>query len=529
MGIPSYYKKLCDTVPGLLEKKFIAGVENFYIDFNCLIYYCIRRIAKYDGSIEWEKNLIEEVCKYTLQIVDKVKPTGLVYIAIDGSVPAAKMRQQRLRRFKSIWMRRLEIECGNTEKRWDTNAITPGTVFMENLSKRLNVLCKAEKKRTGVKWILSDETESGEGEHKLFAKLRDSKKGSQVIYGLDADLIVLALIESCKTDDPIYLFRESIEYGEVQKNALNEEEYRYLHINRLFEHLTTKVEGNKSNWILNYAMGMSLLGNDFLPHGLTFSIKHGGHDLLLGMLSEMSATGYSLIVDEKWSKKGLAFAFRWLSGYKEDDSLKAAIESKCSRQFYGSKSKGSVEPWQMEMDKHNRLPIEWFEESCLIVSKDTSGVTLSPRWREIYMRQFLGAEDQDIDKICNEYCKGLQWILEYYLGKAVDPHWMFPWSLPPTWSHLSNFITTKPFEVFSGNPNKNAFLKPQEQLAIVLPLESYSLIRDVKLRKLPQIAPQFWCKDFGLVSVGRKMLWECEAKIPLLTPMRLRFLLEEVS
>ena len=183
----------------------------------------------------------------------------------------------------------------------------------------------------------------------------------------------------------------------------------------------------------------------------------------------------------------------------------------------------------MEMDKHNRLPIEWFEESCLLVSKDTSGVTLSPRWREIYMRQFLGAENQDIDKVCNEYCKGLQWILEYYLGKAVDPHWMFPWSLPPTWSHLSKFITTKPFEVFSGNPNKNAFLKPQEQLAIVLPLESYNLIRDPKLLKLPKIAPQFWCKDFGLVSVGRKMLWECEAKIPLLTPMRLRFLLEELS
>ena len=53
------------------------------------------------------------------------KPTELVYIAIDGPCPKPKMVQQRLRRYKSA----------KEKKVWDTNAITPGTKFMENLEK----------------------------------------------------------------------------------------------------------------------------------------------------------------------------------------------------------------------------------------------------------------------------------------------------------------------------------------------------------------------------------------------------------
>ena len=75
---------------------------------------------------------------------------------------------------------------------------------------------------------------------------------------------------------------------------------------------------------------------------------------------------------------------------------------------------------------------------------------------------------------------------------------------------------------------RKSFIQPQEQLAIVLPLESYHLIRNSELRKIPKKIPQFWPSSFEVHSLGRKMMWECEAKIPLLTPERLRFLLNRV-
>jgi 5'-3' exonuclease len=62
-------------------------------------------------------------------VVRLVQPRAGIYLAIDGVVPMAKMRQQRLRRFKSVWLKQREQRSGS----WDTNAITPGTVFMQRL------------------------------------------------------------------------------------------------------------------------------------------------------------------------------------------------------------------------------------------------------------------------------------------------------------------------------------------------------------------------------------------------------------
>jgi hypothetical protein len=72
------------------------------------------------------------------------------------------------------------------------------------------------------------------------------------------------------------------------------------------------------------------------------------------------------------------------------------------------------------------------------------------------------------------------------------------------------------------NPSGGAVPRPQEQLAMVLPLESWGLIRDSGLRRLPALMPQMWPRKFGFVSLGRKWLWECEAKIPVLMVERLR-------
>ena len=62
----------------------------------------------------------------------------------------------------------------------------------------------------------------------------------------------------------------------------------------------------------------------------------------------------------------------------------------------------------------------------------------------------------------------------------------------------------------------------QEQLAMVLPMDSWWLVRDSGLRGPPERLPAYWPKRFGFFSVGRRWLWECEAEVPILTATRLR-------
>jgi 5'-3' exoribonuclease 2 len=84
-----------------------------------------------------------------------IKPQKVFYMAIDGCAPRAKMNQQRSRRFRSAQEAaekeverkesiRLFEAMGNTvsdetknKKAWDSNAITPGTPFMDLLSASL--------------------------------------------------------------------------------------------------------------------------------------------------------------------------------------------------------------------------------------------------------------------------------------------------------------------------------------------------------------------------------------------------------
>ena len=134
MGIPSYYKKLLDVLPTLIQRSHPdAGIQWLFMDFNCLIYHCLPRCPEYPGDSqkdEWESQFIACIVEYCLKVIRKVSPQTGVYIAIDGVVPMAKMRQQRLRRFKSVWLRSEDTNAG---PKWDTNAITPGTTFMKKL------------------------------------------------------------------------------------------------------------------------------------------------------------------------------------------------------------------------------------------------------------------------------------------------------------------------------------------------------------------------------------------------------------
>jgi len=467
----------------------------------------------------WEGELLKEVVRVVREVwITAGKPKS-VLLAVDGVVPMAKIRQQRVRRFKSAWLRNASASVSS----WDTNAITPGTKFMEKLGTVLKGVV------LGAECIVSGVDEEGEGEHKIMRWIRggfgkgaagangfvkdDNKGKNVVVYGLDADLILLTMLVGEECGLNMYLMREKQEFGgsrngvpeAASASAAPAQEYQFLDI-REFQR---RVGPQGREEVLNYIALMSLMGNDFLPHSLTHKLGDGGHDCVIAEFSLLRKNGWLVDASGNYKISVLGGIFRrWASD--EDDRMLHMIMKK-EEQARRGVGKG--------MDASEGLPLEWAVEKALLSSVDK---TLDESWRDVYWENIHPyANGEARDNLCAEYLRGFQWILDYYQGRPVNMSWMFPAWIPPLWSDLFRFCERRGdflplIEIAETRP------LPQEQLAMVLPLESWGLVRDAKLRRLPVQMPQMWPRKFGFFSLGRKWLWECEARIPVITAGRLR-------
>jgi len=529
MGIPSYFKHILDRYKYLLKP---AGTDTkasvILVDFNCLIYGCVRSptmpLYTYDTHAEWEAVLLKHICDYVLDIWTSVGKPAEVYLAVDGVVPMAKIRQQRLRRFKSVWMTGQERALGikkETEDVWDTNSITPGTVFMEKLSTELGVLCT----RRG--WILSGAEEAGEGEQKLMTWIRNRpaewfQDKNIFVYGLDADLIILSMFHagtglSAKAQWTI--LREKQEFGKA--GAASTAKFLLLDVSKLVEVLFPNVL-TRNKYLYDYVAGMCLLGNDFVPHSLGIHIREHGHDRLEQALNELHRMNLTLLVEENgsyiWNKMALEMILlEWAK--TESDDIVASFKQKYKMR--GPTPKNDNE-WKLLPIQN--LPIEWADEDRLWDKN-----VLLDGWKSQYYTETPSlVSESDITVRCREYCMGLQWIIDYYTGQGVPSHlsqeWMYAWTYPPLWSDLLEYVKSQsnlpspPVQL--GNP-----LQPQEQLSLVLPLESWGLIRSLYLKNLPQKVPAFWPTTFKFMSLGKRWMWECPPCIPIMSIDRLQSLI----
>jgi len=491
MGIPSYYRKLLRTNPELVRKSVDKEIDWLWMDFNCLIYHCLRRpdLRPYPGSEgkeEWEADFLKAIVAYVQKVVGEVKPTKGVYIGIDGVVPMAKMKQQRMRRFKSSWLVERGLAEGQTEgqkARWDTNAITPGTLFMAKLKRTLEEVARRKK------WILSSSDEPGEGEHKVMAQIRALEGNVRgAIYGLDADLIVLSLLtqdtmaKKGKTVD-LWLFREQVEEGALVRDGVGEEVFQWFSIGGLRDILKERVN------IRDYCFAMSFLGNDFLPISLGLKMREDGHDVLLDLIG-----GKSLLKEDEIDSRGLSNLLRTLA--REEERRIGIFVSK--KLEYGARFVG------LEVG-HEDWPMSEKEELCLM----TRGNRLRPDWPSVYRKVFL--QEADVKDTVRVYHEGLRWIWDYYRGKEVCYNWYYPWTMPPLWSEIAQNV------IIAGVPIvvRGVDIQPVEQLCLVLPPASWNLIPSAKHKGLLTKAPYLFPKDFRFSSVGRRFFWECEAEIPI--------------
>jgi 5'-3' exonuclease len=524
MGIPSYYRKLLDTVSGLINKNHPdTNINWLFMDYNCLIYHVLHKetTPPYSGDNnreEWESEFLDCIIKYTLKVIKTVDPKKGVVICIDGVVPMAKMRQQRLRRFKSIWQTQHSENQTSSDPVWDRNSITPGTIFMKKLRSKLETMISKNGKKS---WILSSSDEPGEGEHKIINEWRKGiYNGDFAVYGLDADLIVLSLLgyETCNFNNNLWLFREGMNEGKVAFNEDGEEIFEWFSINSLRDWLSSDYRLEKilqRQFMLNYCFAMSILGNDFLPTSLSLKIRDDGHSELLDIIKKLTSDNISLVDSITLH---VTTNIKLLFDILKVDEEKRIYKYIHKKQILSRNLGQQIENINTFKVGENNWPLSHIEESILIDNTKS----LTTNWKEKYLESFFNGftfNKNNINKICKEYLYGIQWIWAYYIGnsKNVCFNWFYPFNLPPLWSWISDYLNeNKDLPSFPEKILiKASDIKPTEQLSLVLPLESWNLIPPCPEKNLPNYAPQYFPSSFSFESTGKRFFWECESLIPL--------------
>ena len=126
---------------------------------------------------------------------------------------------------------------------------------------------------------------------------------------------------------------------------------------------------------------------------------------------------------------------------------------------------------------YNDTPVTLAAENILIDRITTpdcerTQVVLKPHWDTAYdAAALMGVSAAAAAKV---YLESLTWTLCYYSGGQVDMYWYYPWYLPPR--HASIAAALEKATILHVPSSLRTPLKPVEQLAMVLPESSFTLL-----------------------------------------------------
>ena len=508
----------------------INSINYFLIDANCLIHpVCYKVLADNPNITDndiLEDKMISATLEYLEKIISHVNPNKGIYLAIDGVAPVAKIKQQRSRRFKSLADKAM---WDNIKKKynkplayhWNSNAITPGTQFMVKLHNKIISWAKNYKKSI----IYSSCFTPAEGEHKLLQFIREQQREkhdfSYVIYGLDADLIFLALATE---SNKIYLLREANEINKNDsKEVLNHVSIKIMRlsiINTIKNYLLKTSIGellDDTRLVNDFIFMCYFLGNDFLPHIPSLDIHKSGIESLIvsyaETMIELLTTKkqiYYLLDDKIESQNKINIIFLTLFINKlallENNILIEHFNEK--RRFFRAdgdayeKAVAMVENVQFKVNDPIQL-----------------GSGAPEHWRKRYYKHYWGVADGELEEfsqnIVKHYLMGLKWVTLYYFDDCPSWDWYYPYDYPPFISDIAKYFDT-------ANINKIKFikgepLKPFMQLLAVLPPQSKNLLPNSLQHLMVNgnspiiyLYPREFIQDF----INKKRYWMGIPKLP---------------
>ncbi|KRX74600.1 5'-3' exoribonuclease 2 [Trichinella sp. T6] len=368
MGVPAFFRWLSRKYPSIVMNciedtpRDVDGTtvpvdntqpnphgiefDTFYLDMNGIIHPCCHPEDK--PAPKSEEEMMVAIFEYIDRLMCIVRPRRLLYMAIDGVAPRAKMNQQRTRRFRAskeaaekeeqirqiredLRAQGIPLPAESTDKQhFDSNCITPGTPFMARLAICLRYYIH-ERLNTDPAWqnllvILSDASVPGEGEHKIMDYIRHQRACAShdpnthhVLCGADADLIMLGLA----THEPNFtIIREEFvpnlprpceicnNYGHTMQDCQglsileneNEEAHRpvlkktqfiFIRLSVLREYLQRELEMPNIKFKYDFERCVDdwvfmcfFVGNDFLPHLPSLEIREGAIDRLVKLYKD---------------------------------------------------------------------------------------------------------------------------------------------------------------------------------------------------------------------------------------------------
>ena len=440
MGIPSYFAYLLRHHKNIV-KRFEGKCDNLYLDSNSIVYDVVRTLHYDPADMEFDTTLIKAVCEKLQSYIDLVQPSR-VLIAFDGVPPMAKMKQQRERRYKSI----MHAEPGPPV--WNTVQITPGTKFMHALDIGLRAFFNPiAAKYTWFK--LSTSEEPGEGEHKIFEHMRSVShlQQSTLVYGLDSDLIILAL--------------NHLQYGDVRllrEAPAFKSKLSGMHVLNIAD-LATEIRGKiGSTKLQDYIFLTLFLGNDFMPHFPAINLRTTGFDTLIYTYKNVVKPNEYLFQEN----------VQWPIVHKFIAALASREPINFTKEY---KSRERVVD-----DTDVNTPLLRREMELYINPMESN-------WESRYYATLFQSERQPVaQQAGNAYLNMLQWNMHYYTTGCPDWTLYYPYMYPPL---LMDLAKCKCMQI--NNPITQPCTSEQ-LLDYVLPSEyaSLSLIPYVPTVKHPE-------------------------------------------
>jgi len=520
MGIPSYFSYIVKNHLDILKKyvKNILQVNNLYLDCNSIIYDVVRNIDFASLTESTNKSITQRVISKLEDYVHTISPNRTVFIAFDGVAPVAKLEQQRTRRYKSWYQ--AEVSKTIFKKQgvdvWNTAAITPGTVFMKELGEGILRHFSEDTvlQQLGVeKIIVSTSEEYGEGEHKIFEYIRHHPKehadATTVIYGLDADLIMLS-INHLPIHPKIYLFRETPEFIKSIDSTLEPEESYLLDIPQLAEIIIQNMNNGRElttiqakNRVYDYIFLCFFLGNDFLPHFPAINIRTGGIDKLLGAYKETLGNTEENLTDGKiiyW--KNVRKLIQALAE-REEDWLQTEMHLRDRREKYQYPENTP----EQQYAKFEAVP-NYERDLEKYIDPDRKF------WQYRYYKALYREEVNETK--CKQwvvnYLEGLEWTMKYYTQGCANWRWHYHVNYPPLLADILKYIPHFGQELVPIQAPKP--VSPLVQLCYVMPCHSLPLLPNKLYQTLIQEHADWYKTDCEFVWAFCKYFWESHVDLP---------------
>jgi 5'-3' exonuclease len=530
MGIPSYFSYIVRTHRKIIKNLHstdIPKINNLYLDCNSFIYEAYNTIKnEYNNSDLYknktekeyfrliEVNIIKMACDSLEKIIIKISPDQRVFIAFDGVAPMAKLDQQRNRRYMTAFQNSLANDDDSVKSphTWNTSSITPGTEFMEKLGSEVRKRFR-DSSHLNVKTIMiSTSDDPGEGEHKIYKYIRNDaeyhKDTTTIIYGLDADLIMLTL-NHLHISEKMYLYRETPEFIKSIDKTLDPKESYLLDIplfaRSIIKELSCERIKNiddislQSDILFDYIFICFLLGNDFLPHFPALNIRTNGINNLINAYKYVfeKNTNETLTKNHEIIWKNVRKYIEYLS-LNELDFIK---------EEYSYRDKISKRLEYNNKDENLMLPLKE-RATELYINPNDSG------WEFRYYKSLFNIKNHDerLKEISINYLEGLEWTMKYYSSGCVNWRWQYNYYYPPLLVDLLKYIPyfDHTFVIFKEeNP-----VSPLTQLSYVLPPVSMGLLPNKLRIKLIKEQPDWYDVNYVFIWAFCKFLWEAHVDLP---------------